>query len=201
MMAKPPLDFMEKYGIDSDEVWEVRPGTWAVKHAALERVANEQGIVFDPPALFGTMSLTDKTVAILVTATMKDRHDWSTGEAAPYNNKNGYPVAMAEKRARDRVTLKLLNAHGAIYSDAEADDFQKPANGSVVQRQTLPKKDAKEIYTKMQAEIREAQSRDQLKTWGIANKDRIKILPEDWQDILRLQFEEMSADLRNKEAA
>lgn len=198
-MAKPPIEFMETYKIDSDEVWEVRAGgAWAVKHSALERVAAEQCIEFEPPTLIEANGL-GKVATILVVGKMKDRKEWSIGEAAPHNCKNAYTFAMAEKRAKDRVILKLLNAHGALYSDAEAEDFEGVnGNGKPA---TLPKKDAKEIYAKMQREIRETQSREQLKAWGEGNKDRIKVLPEDWQDVLRLQFEEMLADLRQREAA
>lgn len=197
--SKQLREFMEKYGVDSDEVWEVRSGgAWAIKHLALERVAAEQGITFDRPAIL-EINTKEKIVVLCVFGTLKERTEWATGEAAPSNNKNAYPAAMAEKRAKDRVTLKLLNAHGAVYSDAEADDFA--ASNGDGKPATLPKKDAKEIYTKMQREVREAQSREQLKTWMDANKDRIRILPEEWSDILRLQCEEMLADLRNREAA
>jgi hypothetical protein len=194
-LPKEIISFKDKYGVDADEIWEVRGGAYAIKHKALERVALAENIKFDPPQIL-SINLADKTIAMCVTGRQGERSEWTTGEAAPYNNKNGYPVAMAEKRARDRVILKLLQAHGALYSEDEADEFKQ--NGGHV---TLPKKDAKEIYTKMQAEVRECQSRDQLKMWGEANKDRIKVLPEDWQDILRLQYEEMAADLRNREAA
>jgi hypothetical protein len=35
---------------------------------------------------------------------------------------------MAEKRgSKDRCILKLLNAHGALYSDEEADEFESRA--------------------------------------------------------------------------
>jgi hypothetical protein len=201
-MGKPNpkiLKFMETYKVDSDEVWEVRAGgAWAIKHSALERVAAEAGITFEIPQ-FAEKDGSNKTVAMLIVGKMGDRTEWSIGEAAPGNNKNAYPYAMAEKRGKDRVILKLLNSHGTIYSEEEADDFA--ASNSSAKATTLPKKDAKEIYTKMQGEIRACQSREQLKLWGEANKDRIAILPEDWQDILRLQYEEMSADLRNREAA
>lgn len=190
------LKFMETYKIDSDEIWEVRTGgAWAIKHAALERVAAEQGIIFDRPAVL-EMNTKERIAVMCVFGTLGERSEWSVGEAAPHNCKNAYPVAMAEKRAKDRVALKLLNLHGALYSDAEAEELEQAAKPT-----TLPKKDAKEIYTKMQAEVREWASRDQGRAWMTANKDRIKILPEDWQDILRLQCEEQLADLRNKEAA
>ena len=32
---------------------------------------------------------------------------------------------MAEKRAKDRVILKLVGLHGHVYSEEEADDFKK----------------------------------------------------------------------------
>jgi hypothetical protein len=197
MTKKPPLEFMAAHGIASDEVWEVRAGTgtYAVKHAALERVAANKGIVFDAPLML-EFHAADKIAVLCVTGRMGERSDWSIGEAAPYNNKNSYPFAMAEKRAKDRVILKLLNAHGTLYSDAEADDFVQTSAPS-----TLPKKDSTDIYKKLQREIQESTSRAHLKDWMEANKTRIQILDEEWQRILRLQCEEMMADLRQREAA
>lgn len=189
--------FMTDYQIDSDEIWQVHGTAWVVKHKALERVAAEKGIAFESPT-FIEGNAADRIVAMCVKGKMGERCEWSIGEAAPYNNKNQYPYAMAEKRAKDRVILKLLNSHGALYSEEEADDFKnKDENGRVA---TLPKKDAKEIYTKLQNEIRTAQTREGLRLWADANKGRISILPDDWQDILRLQYEEMAADLRQREA-
>lgn len=195
--SKAVLDFMEKYKIDSDEIWEVHGSTWVVKHKALERVAVEVGVKWDRPSV-QICDLTNKIAVICAFGKLGEHEEWSFGEASPANNKNSYPMAMAEKRARDRVILKLLVSHGALYSESEADEFaeQRPEK-----RGELPKKDAKGVYTKLQTEIQSAVSRDQLKDWGKANADRIKVLPEDWQDILRLQFEEMMGDLRQREAA
>ena len=48
-----------------------------------------------------------------------------TGEASPNNCKAPYPFAMAEKRLKDRLILKLINAYEyGIYSDPEADNFK-----------------------------------------------------------------------------
>jgi len=197
--SKELMAFMAAHKIDSDEVWEVRSGgAWAVKHSALERVAAEEGITFEPPKIVEASAL-DKVATMIVVGKLGDRSEWSIGEAAPHNCKNAYTFAMAEKRAKDRVILKLLNSHGTLYSDAEAEDFEK-VNGNA-KAATLPKKDAREIYTKLQREVREAQSRDQLKEWGKANADRIGVLPEDWADILRLQYEEAMSDLRQREVA
>lgn len=200
---KEIADFMERFKVASDELWEVRPGTgnYAIKHKALERVAAEHKIAFEPPTML-EFHAAEKIAVLCVTGRLGERVEWSIGEAAPYNNKNGFPFAMSEKRGKDRVILKLLNIHGTLYSEAEADEFKE--NGSPAGRaamQTLPKKDAREVYAKMQREVQECQTREQLKGWMQANADRVKVLPEDWQDILRLQCEEMLADLRQREAA
>jgi hypothetical protein len=195
-MAKPSqsiLDFMEKHSIANDEIWEVHGNSWCIKHKALERAGASAGIVWDRPAMIETNSSAG-VVAICVFGKLADRVEWSIGEASPKNNKNAYCYAMAEKRGKDRVILKLLNTHGHLYSESEFEADEKPA--------TLAKKDAKEVYTKLQREMREASiSRPALKSWLDGNVERIKVLPDDWQDTFRLQCEEAFADLRNKEAA
>jgi hypothetical protein len=189
---------MAKYNIASDEIWEVHGSTWVVKHKALERVAIEQGIVWLRPSV-QVCDLTAKIAVICAFGKLGEREEWSFGEASPANNKNSYPVAMAEKRARDRVILKLLTCHGDLYSEAEADEFtNKTANGNLAR---LAKKDAKGVYTKLQEEMRSCTSADTFKAWMKANVERIKMLPEDWEDTLRLQCEEQLLDLKQKEAA
>jgi hypothetical protein len=194
-MDKPSrevMEFMEKHSIDSDEIWEVHGNSWCIKHKALERAGAVAGISWLPPIMIESNS-EKGIVSICVTGTLKDKSEWSIGEASPKNNKNAYCYAMAEKRGKDRVILKLLNTHGYLYSESE---FDADVREKIV---TLPKKDSKGIYEKMQSEIRSCTSREQLRNWMDANKDRILVMPEDWQDILRLQCEEMLADLRQNE--
>jgi hypothetical protein len=68
---------------------------------------------------------------------MGNRVEWATGEASPKNNKNGYPWAMAEKRAKDRVVLKLVGIHGLVYSEDEADDFKASEPKATDQNKSL----------------------------------------------------------------
>src|SRR6185312_11646839 len=125
-LPKEVADFMKEYGVTSDEVWPVPGGkAYAVKHKALERIAIEKGITFDRPSVVAC-DLVNKSMVICTFGKMGDRSEWSFGEASPANNKNQYMAAMAEKRSRDRVILKLLAAHGDIYSEEEADDFKRP---------------------------------------------------------------------------
>ena len=111
-------------------------GTAVVLHKALEQVAAHKGIVFDSPTVVESQ-ISQKNVAICVTGHLGDRSEWSFGEAAPYNNKNGYPYAMAEKRAKDRVILKLVGLGGYVYSEDEADDFLRPEGISVIPEETI----------------------------------------------------------------
>ena len=87
------------------------------------------GKQFWKPAWAGTCQKKTGDVAMIVTGYKADNPEykiWTTGEANALNCNAEYYMAMAEKRAKDRVILKLINAYEqGIYSDVEADDFQK----------------------------------------------------------------------------
>ncbi len=128
-LDKTISEILSKYGETPKEAcWDCH-GVWVVYHKAIERMAARAGIVFDQPTVIEA-NAANKTAVICVTGTMAERTEWSFGEASPANNKNAYPFAMAEKRAKDRVVLKLLGLHGLAYSEDESDDFQ-PAAGSI----------------------------------------------------------------------
>lgn len=118
--------------LERDDVWSVQAAR-VVRHKALERLAAALNITYDPPQILRNER--DEAV-ILVTGRLGERSEWSIGEALttdgsrPGNYKvvgkqAPYVYAMAEKRAKDRVILKLAGLHGA-YSEDEADDFQRP---------------------------------------------------------------------------
>lgn len=123
---KPELkQILDRYGIDprdTSQVWDCH-GTLVLYHKAYEVIAAKENIVFDPPQIIEGNS-EKKTVAILVVGRMGDRVEWSFGECAPGNNKNSYPYAMAEKRAKDRVIAKLVGLAQYVYSEDEADEFK-----------------------------------------------------------------------------
>ena len=109
----------------SEACWELpqRKGTWIMKHKSLEKIAAFKGVKFDLPEYVET-SAEKKICVLMVQGHLGDKTEWSIGEATAYNNKNSYPFAMAEKRAKDRVILKLVGLHGDVYSEEEADDFK-----------------------------------------------------------------------------
>jgi hypothetical protein len=132
MSLDPRIEAIRKeYGLEKDDFWQIPQNKqWVAKHAALEVVATKAGVQFSMPTIIEAD--TDKGIAVLaVSGTLGNRSDWSTGEASAKNCKNGYPWAMAEKRAKDRLVLKLVGIHGLVYSEEEADDFKASAPAHV----------------------------------------------------------------------
>lgn len=99
-----------------------KPIAWICLHKFLERVAQAAGITFDEPKV---LNLEKDEIALYVNGHKGDFSAWAIGEASSKNCKNDYRWAMAEKRAKDRVILKLLGVAGDVYSEEEADDFKK----------------------------------------------------------------------------
>lgn len=124
-------DILTIYGETfAGSVWRVQ-GTAVIYHKALERIAAKARIFFDAPVVIRAER--DEAV-MLVTGRMpgpeRELVEWSVGEAAIGQNyrvsgkQAAYPWAMAEKRAKDRVILKLIGLSGVLYSEDEADDFR-----------------------------------------------------------------------------
>jgi hypothetical protein len=108
-------------------IWRVQ-GTAVIYHKALERIASAAKITFDEPVI--VRAERDEAV-IRVTGRMGERCEWSIGEALIGVNyrvsgkQAAYVWAMAEKRAKDRVILKLIELSGDVYSEEEADEFKQ----------------------------------------------------------------------------
>ena len=135
-------EIKEKYSLTKDDVWEMKRGNksmWILTHDACEKIAYKEGIIFDMPNY--KLSCTQPPNVVLYgSATLKDRTEWSNGEANPTNCKMPYMNAMAEKRLKDRLTLKLINAYEyQIYSEIEADAFEKPAESKTAPRPATDK--------------------------------------------------------------
>lgn len=183
-----------KYGLNQDDFWQLpqRKGTWLVKHAALELVALKAGVHFDPPqiieadtkngvavvSVYGYVRELKKGSTEDKPIYQQDWGVWSIGEAAPGNNKNAYPWAMAEKRAKDRVILKLIGLHGLVYSEDEA-DFDEP-------KAKPPVKVQREAWEEMRDELDACASAEDLGLlWtSKAFQAELKLLKPDWRDLL-----------------
>lgn len=140
--------------LGTKDVWEVQ-GTPVVKHRALERLAGVLHIQWKPPQVL-IATETHAVILATGMLPGGQAEEWSIGEAkvvpmvdSGRKNKWGkplyevadsaignyqitpkqaaYPFAMAEKRCKDRVILKLAELDG-VYSEEEADDFKGTAD-------------------------------------------------------------------------
>lgn len=175
-----------KFGLTQEDFWNCH-GTWVAYHAPLERAAAKAGIQWEAPQILESDS--GKAVSLIAKGKLGDLTEWSIGEASPKNNKNSYPWAMAEKRAKDRVILKLLGLSGQVYSEEESDDFKE---------RRMTKAEGHALYTALQGGLRAQTSIEDLKTWGKENASEIKMLPVDWENEIR---DEYRAELEGHKAA
>jgi hypothetical protein len=222
--SKAVQEFMAKHKVASDEIWEVHGSQWVVKHKALERIAAEQGIIID--LNLKVCDLDKSLVVVLATGKLGEATVSSFGESSPKNCKNAYPVAMAEKRAADRVILKLLTSHGALYSESEADDFAQPRQNPHVTRpedvfdqverddngqpiDNIPQTEAgkklrvvdqRPIFERLQKQIHATGSPAELKALGESRAftDDFACLKADWQEFLRGVYAEHQKELRKQ---
>ena len=149
MSKKPPekiIALMKKHQLSRDSLWDCH-GTWVLLHKAIERLAAFENVHVDIELIHHNQP--EKMCIVKATAKRGDFVCSSFGEAAPYNNKNTYPIAMAEKRAIDRAVLKALHLHGDIYSEIDADEFRKGASAQAERPQRRNGKAAQDTFANM----------------------------------------------------
>lgn len=186
--------FMADHGVGDKEIWPVPGGkSYAVYHHVLERIAYQNHITFDPPTIIEANSA-EGIVSMLVTGRKGEFSEWSIGEAAPRNNKNSYVWAMAEKRAKDRVILKLLNMHGIIYSDAELDD-SKPTRAANDTKPAEPEKPQEPERDPTEIEAANKLSKMLESCPSVAALDAL-MQSDEWKDHLEMAHEDDKPGLR-----
>ena len=200
-MSNEIHDLFKRYDVllERDDVWSIQ-STKVVKHKALERLGAKLHIKWQAPQVLRAER--DEAV-ILVTGEIEatGQCEWSIGEALVNGNyrvsgkQAAYVYAMAEKRAKDRVILKLAGLHG-VYSEDEADDFK--------QSNSRPEPDPAEAHAMAQADIfieamKTALSTDDLADWVKQNKPAIEALPDLSQDLIRDAFRVKRAELSEAE--
>jgi hypothetical protein len=175
-----------------NDVWAVQ-GKPVIHHKALERLAAEIGIRWKAPQILRAER--DEAVILVTGELEKDQtvvSEWSIGEAAVNVNyrvsgkQAAYVYAMAEKRGKDRVIIKLAGLHGA-YSNEEADNFdqQPDAPATAPEPAPAPRKPVPEYaYTFIDA-MRMAANLDDLTEWARVMKPEIEKLPDEARAAIR----------------
>lgn len=149
MTKKTINDYLKEAGLDPAEAtWEMKKKDKSGKeiirtivlHKALEDIKTHLGMEFERPTIinadyktkqtgtttWGKAIMTDDShISMIIVGSWGDQTEWTTGEYSPANSANDYPWAIAEKRGKDRVILKLLGVHGEVYSEIEAEAFSK----------------------------------------------------------------------------
>jgi hypothetical protein len=170
MNAQEIIELFQKHKISlsRDDVWEVQ-GNPVVKHQALERLSSALRIIWHKPEVLRAER--DEAVLIVTGNLPSGPSEWSIGEAVigqnllARNKTAVYPYAMAEKRAKDRVILKLAGLYGS-HSEEEADDFKQGGKPEEEQQNSPPTNDSRSVYVENSlALIEQIQTPDAVSAW------------------------------------
>jgi hypothetical protein len=201
MTEKEIRDLFASKGIPlgQKDVWQVQ-GKNVIKHAALEWLAGVFDVQWSPAQVLRA----ERDEAVIgVTA-------WSIGEALVGVNyrvtgkQAAYVYAMAEKRAKDRVILKLAQLHGA-YSEDEADEFKEARPSEEVPETKVPAKrtdtpspppSQRTIANALMMSLKSARNEYDLGRWLQDNQDVIDALPDALKEEVRNAYREKLATLR-----
>jgi hypothetical protein len=169
-------------GVDlyKEDTWKVQ-AAHVIKHSALERLGAALKIKWEKPTV--VRAERDEAV-VLVEAGRPDvgAYEWSFGEAMIVSDKQiggnykvsgkqaAYIWAMAEKRAKDRVIIKLAGLHGA-YSSEEADDFKDPAEKEYEDEPAKPARTGKPASEGRAKAARQAKPEPEPKVEAPADSD------------------------------
>jgi|LauGreDrversion4_2_1035121.scaffolds.fasta_scaffold31831_4 hypothetical protein len=108
------------YGLGADDFWKAPQGFVVITRSGVEKIHNGllQKYTFSLTPCQEFTSVADGHFCVKADVFGEKGLVITTfGEASPKNNKNAYPVAMAEKRALSRAVLKVsdfykLNVYG-----------------------------------------------------------------------------------------
>jgi len=130
------------YNLDDQDFWQLRRGgktQTIITHSACEKIADRINIVIDSPQWLSCGENGVWAVQVTGWKMLEPQHKvWTTGESSTDNCKANYPVAMAEKRAKDRLILKLVNASEYdVLSEIEMDGLERPETDKLESLQQL----------------------------------------------------------------
>ncbi len=133
-MATTKRDFLNGLVKDNDlvleeDIFKLQLGGKSIPiitRTGIEKIQYSNRIHID----YEVVSMLPDFVVIKATATMKQGDDTikveTFGEASAKNTKQGYPVAMAEKRSLSRAVLKISGAYKfGVFGEDESDDFKR----------------------------------------------------------------------------
>lgn len=166
----------KEYSLTSDDVFKHRLGFSIITRTGIEKI--QAGIGLRVTYSLENLSNDQTIVLIKATGEIKDKDVYveSYGEATPENNKNGYPVAMAEKRALSRVVLKAAGFYAlGVYGEDEADDFKDRKGSAPAVTKQAPKDAPTDVEPRANIDLILVDTKTKLQD-GTANPIKVK----DW---------------------
>jgi len=200
MALEPRIEAVRAaFGLATDDFWQIKQNKqWVCKHAALEVVAVKAKIEWMPPQIIEA-NAPNLTTSMIVTGKMGDRIEWATGETNKTNysvsgKQPAYPWAMAEKRAKDRVVLKLVGIHGLVYSEDEAEDLKATKPAAAEEHRPKPVMAASDATASLWNELEAISSLRGVQTFWIDNMKTIAA----FDDFNRQRFTAKKDELKAK---
>lgn len=124
MSRKEQLNTLfKKYNLDVEDTFKHKHYN-IITRSGIDKIQAKAGINIDYDLKHYNPDL--KTCIIKATGTKESITIQTYGECSPENNRNAYPVAIAEKRAMSRIVLKLCGFYElGVFGEDEAEDFKK----------------------------------------------------------------------------
>jgi hypothetical protein len=118
----------EENGLTQDDLFKHQHYI-IITRGGIEKIQAKNDIHVEYEEVVDWSSPADDKYVVKATAYKRSAPEVKTvtyGEVSPKNNRNGYPIAMAEKRALSRAILKTsgLYAHG-VFGEDESDSFKR----------------------------------------------------------------------------
>lgn len=114
---------VDKYKLEKDHVF-IHQHYTILKREAIDIIQAKEGIEIEYEWIANTPDL--KTVVLKAVGRKGETIIETFGEASPANNKNAYPISMAEKRAMSRIVLKLAGVYGKfVMGEDESEEFKE----------------------------------------------------------------------------
>ena len=169
-------ELKKEYDLDDSDFWALPQNKRLriLHHDACEKIASKAGVRYEKPEW---LSRGEAGVwAVQASGYIPNESDdpenilWTTGEASKDNCTAKYLVNMAEKRAKDRLVLKLNKAYEyGIKSEEESDNFKEPE--PVVKQSSEPKKtEPKKVSSNGNAPVKSYPLDIPKENWGLLDK-------------------------------
>jgi len=119
-------EFVKQYGLTKEDFFRAKQGFVCVTRTGIEKIQRHLKLIVHYEVVAELCDVASGMYVIKATGGVEVGDEIvpmleSYGESSPKNNRNAYPVAMAEKRALSRVVLKAADLYElGVYGEDEA---------------------------------------------------------------------------------